>query len=149
MEWTTSAAQHCARAGQLEVWIHAYLATGEWANPGLSASLRRQQRWWRGPLEVALADLERVCGPEAHMEYCQDAMTWEQAIERLQRGLRDPVQVPPLIVEYRRGVLSVRDGNHRHEAMRRSGWRTCWVVMWYNTEAEFLQDHYRGQEQWR
>jgi hypothetical protein len=69
MEWTTSAAQHYARAGRLEVWIHAYLATGEWANPGLSTGPRRQQRWWRSPMEVALMDVERVCGPEVHMEY--------------------------------------------------------------------------------
>jgi hypothetical protein len=90
-----------------------------------------------------------VCGTEAHMEYRQDALTWEQAIARLQRDLCDPFQMPPLIVEYRRGLLSVRDGNHRHEAMRRTGWRTCWVVMWYNSEAEFLQDHRRWQEQAR
>ena len=51
--------------------------------------------------------------------------------------LTDPLSVPPLIVEYRQGSLSVRDGNTRHEAMRLKGWRTCWVLIWYNTEQDY------------
>jgi len=136
-DWTTAAALERARAGTLEAWIDAYLAAGSWANPGLRDGLRRQRRWWRGPLEVALADLARVCGPEPDMEYPQDPVAWEASITTMQRGLGEPLQVAPLTVEYRQGALSIRDGNHRHEAMLRHGWRTCWIVVWYNTEADF------------
>lgn len=34
----------------------------------------------------------------------------------------------------------MRDGNHRHEAMRRKGWPTCWVIVWYNSAEEYDQD---------
>jgi hypothetical protein len=61
---------------------------------------------------------------------------WERRVTELADGLRNPLQVPPLIVEYRAGVLSVRDGNHRHEAMRRRSWSACWIVIWYNAERD-------------
>jgi len=43
-----------------------------------------------------------------------------------------------LIIEYRAGLLSVRDGNHRLEAMRKKGWRTCWVLVWFNSREDYL-----------
>jgi hypothetical protein len=52
--------------------------------------------------------------------------------------------VPPLIAEYRAGTLSLRDGNHRHEAMRRKGWPACWVIVWYNSQADLLSDQPRA-----
>jgi hypothetical protein len=137
-DWTTAAALERARACTPEAWIDAYLAAGSWAHPGLRDGLRRQRRWWRGPPEVALADLPRVCGPEPDVECPQDPVAQEASIMTMPRGLGELLQVAPLIVEYRQGALSIRDGgNHRHETMRRRGWRTCWIVVWYNTEADF------------
>ena len=136
-------AQQYAREGKLEEWIHAYLNTGYWANRGLSEGLERQLRWWIGPIEMKLADLARACGPEADMEYRVDSAHWAERTLRMAQSIADPLAVPPLIVEYRQGNLSVRDGNTRHEAMRLKGWRTCWVFIWYNTE----QDHRCHAEQ--
>lgn len=138
--WTVYAAQDYARANQLEDWIHDYLAVEAWANPGLSQGLRLQQRWWRGPLLVDVDTLVRVCGPEPGMEYPQEPQGWEQDIVRLQHSLGDPALVPPLIVAYDQGILTVRDGSHRLEAMRRLVWQRCWVLIWYNTEADFVRD---------
>jgi hypothetical protein len=145
MEWTTHAAQHYARIGQLEAWIAAYLSTGYWANLGLAQGLRRQRRWWRGPILSAVDELIRVCGPEPEMEYIEDAEVWEQTVTRIQHSITDPLLVPPLIVEYRQGTLSVRDGCHRLEAFRRLGWEHCWIVIWYNNEEDFVQDKQREQ----
>jgi hypothetical protein len=130
-------AQQYTREGKLEDWIHAYLNTGYWANRGLSEGLSRQRRWWIGPIEMELADLARACGPEEGMEYRIDAAHWAERTLQMAQSITDPLAVPPLIVEYRQGNLSVRDGNTRHEAMRSKGWPTCWVLIWYNTEQDY------------
>lgn len=139
-EFTVKTAQMYAQANRLEEWIHTYLNSGYWANLGLSEGLRRQQRWWLGPLEVPLSDLVRACGPEMHMEYRVDPAQWETRITTFARGIHDPLNLPPLIVQYRQGVLSIRDGNHRYEALRRQGHSTCWVLIWYDYEEDFLFD---------
>jgi hypothetical protein len=143
IDYTVTTALAYARSHRIEDWIHAYLSTGAWANPGLSRGLRLQRRWWTGPIKVPLADLERACGPEPHMEYRVDAEPWEQRITEIMPGLTHPLALPPLIAEYRAGTLSLRDGNHRHEAMRRKGWTACWAIIWYNTQADFVSDRHR------
>jgi hypothetical protein len=141
--WWTESAQQYARAGRLEEWIYAYLATDGW-NDALLKRLRRQQRWWRGPIETAHADLVRICGPESHMEYRVDTHAWERHVSLLQQGLpNNRLRVPPLIVEYRGETLIICDGAHRYEAMRRLGWQTCWIVIWYDSEEQFIADNCR------
>lgn len=141
-DFSTTAALSAAKAGQLEPWLYAYLQGGAWANPGLLEGLQKQPRWWLGPLEVTLDRLSRCCGPEPSMEYWVPAEAWDKKVTRLAAGLTDPTALPPLIVEYDNATLSIRDGNHRHEAMRRRGWRTGWVVIWHNSWEEW-------QESWR
>jgi hypothetical protein len=142
MEFTVSTAIEHARSGQVETWIQAYLTSGDWANPGLASGLRLQQRWWIGPVSVNISDLTRACGPESWMEYRVLPEQWEQRITGLMRSITDLMRLPPLIVEYRSGSLSIRDGNHRHEAMRRKRWLKCWVVVWHNSEADLRLDPY-------
>ena len=137
VEFSTAAAQRAAAEGQLEQWIYRYLQAGEWANIGLLQGLQLQRRWWIGPLEAELAWLNRCCGPEPGMEYPVPQLAWDEHITRLSSGLTDPLDVPPLIVVYNAGEFSVRDGNHRHEAMRRKGWLKCWVVIWHNSLEDF------------
>ena len=136
-EFSTRAAQQAAALGQLEPWLYRYLQAGAWANPGLLKGLQRKRRWWLGPLEIELNRLSRCCGPEPGMEYRVPAEAWNKKTGTLAEHLSDAWEIPPLIVMYDQGQLSVRDGNHRHEAMRRKGWRACWVVIWHNSLAEF------------
>lgn len=69
MDFTVTTAIEYARSGNIEIWIHAYLTNGGWANPGLADGLCLQQRWWIGPISVDISNLSRCCGPEAGMEY--------------------------------------------------------------------------------
>jgi hypothetical protein len=135
-----ASASQAVQASTLEDWIHTYLTTGDWANEGLAYGLKRQQRWWRGPLELPLAALSRCCGPEPEMEYVMDEALWAQRIETMAATLADPLALPPLIVEYRQGNLSVRDGNKRHAAMVRKDWQACWVLIWYNSLDDYWRD---------
>jgi hypothetical protein len=129
-----------AAKGDIESWLHAYLASGPRANLPLSVGLRRQQRWWRGPLRVDLDRLARCCGPEPEMEFRVNQAGWEKYTTDLAVSFTDLTAIPPLLVEYRAGLLSIRDGNHRYEAMRRKGWTSCWVILWYNSQQEYEQD---------
>jgi len=73
------------------------------------------------------------------MEYLQSTDDWERDITTLQETIHNVRCVPPLIIHDLDGTLSVRDGNHRLEAFQRLGWRTCWVIIWYDTEEAFLR----------
>ncbi len=136
-------AQEYAAAGRLEDWIHAYLTTGEWANHGLSNGLKLQQRYWLGPLALPLAKLNRVCGPEAEMEYIEPVDGWEQRIGILMQNIQALEDVPPLIIHHRANDLSIRDGNHRHEALRRLGYESCYVLLWYDDSVSWANSCYR------
>lgn len=51
---------------------------------------------------------------------------------------------PPLIAENRGDHLSVRDGNHRLEALKRAGFSLYWVIIWDNESPENLEKWRRG-----
>jgi hypothetical protein len=138
-EFDVCSAQRYASTGKIEEWVHKYITTGQWANPGLAKGLKLQQRWWNGPVEVHLANLSRVVGPEEGMEYQVSADYWIGRISKMAQSFDDPLSIPPLLVEYRSGELSIRDGNTRHEAMSSLGWEKCWVIIWYNSENEYRQ----------
>lgn len=135
-----ASARRAASAGAIEAWIHAYLVGGPWANPGLSSGLLRQRRWWRGPMSVSLAQLVRCCGSEPEMEYRITPEVWERRVGSLVASFTTVAALPPLLAEYRGGSLSVRDGNHRLAAIEHLRWPIAWVVIWYNTEADYLAD---------
>ena len=139
LEFDACSAQRYARAGKLEEWVHKYLTTGQWANLGLAQGLRLQKRWWHEPIEMNLSDLSRAVGPESGMEYQVKNDYWVDRISKMARSMTNPVSIPPLIVEYRRGELSIRDGNTRHGAMSLLGWIRCWVIIWYNTESDYQE----------
>jgi len=136
-EFSAASALEAAREGRLESWLYRYLQTGAWANLGLLHGLQQQQRWWIGPIEIALSRLQRACGPEPEMEYRIPQAAWEERVSRIAARLTEPLATAPLIVEYRAGQLSLRDGNHRHEAMRRRGWDWCWALIWHNSYEDF------------
>jgi hypothetical protein len=75
--------------------VHAYLSSGGWADPAFVAGLRRERP--------------------------QDPARWEAKVAAMADEIADPLALPPFITEYRDGDLSLRDGNHRHEALRRRG----------------------------
>jgi hypothetical protein len=139
-ELNTRSACKWAEAGKIEAWVHKYLTTGRWANPAFSVGLKRQKRWWVGPLEVKLTDLSPAVGTDPGMEFVvEDEDTWFDRTSRMAESFSDPLSLPPLIVEYRNGELSIRDGNTRYTAMQHLGWSTCWVIIWYNSMSDYQQ----------
>jgi hypothetical protein len=139
MKYDVASAKKHAADGQIEAWVDAYLAEGDWANAGLSEGLKLQTRYWVGPIEMALDDLVRTCGPEPNMPFQVDAAGWELKVTLLAGSIQDPADLPPVIAEYLQGILYIRDGNHRHEALRRYRANRCWVLIWYNSEKDWRE----------
>lgn len=129
MSFTLKEAAACAREGRIEEWVHVFLL-GEGGNRALSDGLKLKKRYWAGPVRVDTNRLMRCCGPEADMEYVLDRDEWEDRIEHFRRAIRSGWDMPPVIAENRAGRLSVRDGNHRLEALAREGRRSCWTIIW-------------------
>jgi hypothetical protein len=101
--------------------------------------LKREKRWWNGPIEVRLTDLSPAVGTEPGMEFVVDKDRWVARTRMLAQSFSNPLSLPPLIAEYRCGELSIRDGNTRYGAMRLLGWPTCWVIIWYNSESDYYE----------
>lgn len=80
------------------------------------------------------------------MQFHMEPDAWEARVATLaQRMINTPTELPPLIVEYRRGKLVICDGNTRYAVMQRRGWQACWVVIWYNSEEDYRTHHVRLQ----
>src|SRR4029453_8462354 len=125
-----------AGAGQIDAWVNAFLSSGIGANTPMAVGLRKQQRWWIGPVLVPLASLARISGPDPEMQYRTSVEAWEAHVAAIMAI--EPEQLPPLILEYRGTSLGLCDGSHRHEAMRRRGAESVWALIWCNTESDFL-----------
>ncbi|MFZ5824528.1 MAG: hypothetical protein ACOY94_09390, partial [Bacillota bacterium] len=70
-------------------------------NVPMSDGLRLQPRFWVGPVVIPL--------------------------DRLARGWAPPPLIAQFLPDF---TLSLRDGNHRHEALRRAGRQGYWCVLW-------------------
>jgi len=138
-ELDTLTALNWAKEGRIEDWVHKYLLSGSGGptNSIFSEGLKREKRWWNGPLYLSLSDLSPVVGPDPGLEYTVDGVYWQERTGGLAQTFSDPQALPPLIAEYRSGQLSVRDGNTRYGAMKLLGWSACWVVIWYNSESDY------------
>lgn len=133
---TLAGALQAARQGAIEDWVHEFLLTiGK--NEPMSVGLKKQQRFWWGPVQLELSRLIRCCGPEQYMEYPVDPERFEQYVAEMVTSVINGWQPPPLIAVYDHGALSLRDGNHRHEALTRAGFDCYWTIVWFNDEQDY------------
>lgn len=127
-----------AREGRMEAFIHEFLCSSG-NNSALSEGLKRQKRYWIGPVEMELDRLDRCGGPEESMEYQEQQEHFETHISRMIEAIRNGWEVPPLIIECRGDRLSIRDGNHRLVALQRAGIERTRIIVWFNSLDELLQ----------
>lgn len=127
-----------SKIGCIEEWIHIFLKTAG-NNLALSEGLKLQKRFWLGPVLISVDKLIRCCGPEEDMEYYNEPKGWEIHINKFCDLINNGWEYPPLIAEHDSGKLIIRDGNHRHEALRRMGIEKCWVIIWDSNNQESLK----------
>lgn len=115
--------------GTVDEWLQDYLRVeAPWKNLGLADGLLLAPRAY-DLIEVPLADLDRCCGPEPEMKFRQDRESFEKHILAIAASLERMEDLPPLVVEPDGDRFTVCDGTHRLEALRRTGWQTCWAIV--------------------
>jgi hypothetical protein len=129
LTFTTEEAIQFAKEGCIEEWVHLFLKT-RGNNIPLSDGLKLQKRYWLGPVQVPLHELNRCCGPEEGMQYHNPSDSWEWRVGKLAELLQKGWEYPPLIVQHHEGRWIVSDGNGRHEALNRLHNSNCWAVLW-------------------
>jgi FMN phosphatase YigB (HAD superfamily) len=118
-------------------WVGDFLASRGSDNATLASGLAQRPHWWAGPLRVRVDDLVRLAGPEGDDVLCPvEPEEWEHDVDDMASHLDDGWEPPPLIAQFDRGRLLLQDGNHRYEALVRSGEREAWVIVWFDDRAE-------------
>src|SRR5438309_758136 len=103
----------------------------------MAVGLKKQRRWWIGPVLMPLDQFKRIAGPEPEMEFRCTRESWDADVRTIMA--LDLENLPPVIAEYvGRATLRLCDGSHRHEASLRRGRKGVWTLVWCNTESDFL-----------
>lgn len=131
-------AQRFSSIGKLEEWVHEFLV-GEGNNIEFSKGLKLNYRQYYGPVKMKLDLFERCCGPEETMMYRVAEEPFEENIRMMVKDIEAGWDIPPLIVNYVDKKFVINDGNHRFEALKRTGVNEYYIVLW-TTEASEMDD---------
>jgi len=125
-----------SKKGNIEEWVYLFLL-GEGKNTPLSEGLRKQKRYWIGPIEIELSLLPTIVGYESHKEYKESLESWNRRISSMIKDIETGWIPAPLIAEYRKEGLSLRDGNHRQGALVEVGFKKYHTIIWFNSKEDF------------
>jgi hypothetical protein len=117
-------------------WVGDFLASRGSDNEVLAAALAQAPHWWFGPIELPVAELERLAGPEDEALCDIDPEEWEDDVDAMQDSIDDGWEPPPLLAEWQSGRLLLQDGNHRYEALVRAGAAQAWTLVYFPSLAE-------------
>jgi hypothetical protein len=110
--------------------------TGEGDNIPFSDGLKLEKRYYFGPVKFKLDMFERCCGPEPDKKYVVGRDAFERHVAELQKRFDKGWDMPPLIVNYDSEGFELNDGNHRYEALKRSGINEYYFIVWTTTESD-------------
>jgi hypothetical protein len=127
-----------AREGRIEEWIHEYLLS-DGNNKAFSDGLSLQRRYYIGPVEFPTSLLCRCCGPEENMRYRVNAGGFERKVAALMSAIASGNDLPPIMVNFANGELTLNDGNHRFEAYTRLGMQKCYAIIWMSSESDVAE----------
>lgn len=116
--------------GKLSQWLQDYLR-GEGGNKELADYLVKEKSPTVSFVEFPLNRLKRSTGPEKEMVYVEAPEVWEKRVSSLVEKIEEGNKLPPLIVTDFGNPLSLSDGNHTHEALRRCGYDKYWTVFFF------------------
>ena len=135
--YSVDAARDAAERDELGQWVAEFLASPGSDNGPLAERLTNRPRWWLGPVQIPLHQLNRLAGPPDEPVLCPvDEDDWRDDVEDLEQKVRDGWEPPPVIASYRDGQLFLEDGNHRVEGVRLSGARQTWAVVGFDDPEE-------------
>jgi hypothetical protein len=115
----------------IALWVGDFLASRGSDNAVLAAALAQDPHWWFGPVELPVADLVRLAGPEDDALCDIDPEEWEDDVDAMQESIDDGWEPPPLLAEWQADRLLLQDGNHRYEALVRAGETHAWTLVYF------------------
>ena len=127
-----------SKQGKLDEWIHTFLC-GEGNNISFSHGLKLENRYYIGPIKMPLDFFRRCCGPEENIKYHIDKIGFENRVDAIKIKLQSGWDMPPLIINYADGRFELNDGNHRYEALIRSGIKEYYVIVWITKQNDYQQ----------
>jgi hypothetical protein len=133
---TLGKALEYAAEDNIEEWIHLFLHD-EGDNVVFSDGLKLEKRFFVGPIKMPLNLFERCCGPEDSMRYQIDAGGFDWRVNEIQKRFKDKWDMPPLIINYCEDKFELNDGNHRYEALKRSGVQEYHVIIWITEDRDY------------
>jgi hypothetical protein len=133
-DFTLDGARRAAEQDALADWVRRFLSSAGSDNAELADQLTGQERWWIGPLPLAIDSLHRLAGPPEDPVLVEvDDDHWGDNVEDMADMVADDGwQPPPVVVVYRNDQLVLEDGNHRVEALRRAGVDEAWAVVGFD-----------------
>src|SRR5438067_9372812 len=135
--YSTDAARAAADREELGEWVAKFLRSPGSDNADLADLLSEKTRWWLGPVQVPLDQLNRLAGPpDAPVLRAVDDDEWRDDIDDLSRDIQAGLEPPPVIVSYRDDQFMLEDGNHRVEALRLAVVNQAWAVIGFEDPEE-------------
>lgn len=136
-EFTTDAARRSAARDELGDWVRRFLCSPGSDNADLADQLAEEPRWWLGPVRLPLDQLHRLAGPPGApvVQEVEDD-EWRDDVDDLAQSITDGLEPAPVIVTDKGDHLMVEDGNHRLEAIRRSGAESAWAIVGFTGPGE-------------
>jgi hypothetical protein len=142
-KYTVDSASRAAERDELAEWVADFLASPGSDNAVLAQQLSNPRRWWLGPVQLPIDQLQRLAGPpgEPVLVPVDDDFWRDDVDEMKERVEEEGWEPPPVIVTWDDGDLVVEDGNHRLEGLRRAGVDEVWAVVGFTDAAE--RDRFR------
>ena len=137
-DYSVDSARAAAERDELDDWVARFLASPGSDNAPLAHELTKRRRWWHGPVQLPIDQLERLAGPSDHPVLVPvDDDEWRDDVGDLADRVDDEAwHPPPVIVTYEDGTLSLEDGNHRVEGLRQAGEDHAWAVIAFDDPNE-------------
>jgi hypothetical protein len=121
-----------AEDDELARWVGDFLASRGSDNATLAAALATREHWWLGPLRLPLDLLVPLAGPDDDALCPVEPEEWEDDVGSMESSIESGWEPAPLLAQYDRRKLLLQDGNHRYEALKRSGETHAWVLLWFD-----------------
>lgn len=145
-DFTIETAREAAAQDDLGDWVRRFLSSPGSDNADLADLLEEEPRWWIGPVAVPIDHLHRLAGPPGQpvVEKLDDD-GWRDDVDDLAEKIQGGLEPAPVIATKKDDHLMLEDGNHRLEAIRRSGADRAWtIISFFDPEA---RDHFIEQSE--
>lgn len=134
-KFTVESARSAANADDLATWVVDFLASDGSDNADLGDELTADHPVWSGPVELPLDRLRRLAGPPDQPTLDELDDDDLDSVEAMRESIDDGWRPPPFVVIWKGDHLSLEDGNHRAEALRRAGHDHYWCVVGFVDES--------------